>query len=187
MSTQPFSRQDGFADVASRLGLKRFLTSTPGTLYFQPADLSVNRLLYRAFETQPPDFAGTYAEIAAAVVAWVAARPRLAELIEIIPPAQVGPDYIARPHHTYYVSTATYAHSEDGVPAPAELAEMRERLAADLAEIAPGIRSQVIARVLGRTLLEPSGRVYFDDLRGLFVVMEPKITSGDVADWQAIG
>lgn len=187
MRTHPHPNQDSFADVASRLGLKRFLTSTPGTLYFDPADVGENRLLYRAFETQPPGFADTYAEVAAAVVAWVAARPRLAELIEIIPPAQVGPDYIARPHHAYYVSTRTYAHPEDGVPAPAELAEMRERLAADLGEIAPGMRSQVLARVLGRTLLEPSGRVSFDDSRRLFVVVEPKITSGDVADWQATG
>lgn len=187
MNTQHPSHQDSFGDVASRLGLKRFLTSTPGTLYFDPTYLGVNRLLYRAFESEPSGFAGTYAEVAAAVVAWVAVRPRLAELIEIISPVQVGPDYIARPHHIYYVSTDTFAHPEDGVAAPAELAEMMDRLAAALAEIAPGIRSQVLARVLGRTLLEPSGRVYFHDSRRLFVVMEPKITSGDVADWQATG
>lgn len=187
LTTQPGADHDSFADVASRLGLRRFLASDPGTLYFDPADVGVNRLLYRAFETQPPGFAATYAEVVGAVVDWVATRPRLAELIEIIPTVQVGLDYIARPHRTYYVSTDTYAHPEDGVQAPPELAAMRDRLATDLIEMTPGIQGQVLAHVLRRTLLEPSGRVYFDDNRRLFVVVEPKVTSGDVADWQATG
>lgn len=188
MASASGTDRDDFAHLVARRRLRRFLTSDPGTLYFDPEDSSTGGSLVRYFD-QPAgsSFATTYAAVIASVADWLASRPELADLVDVEPVTHVGADYIARPHAIYHISTESYAHVEDGVPAPRELAEMRERVGAALQALASDGRDGVLAGVVRRTLLEPTGRVYFDDVRRRFIVVEPKVQAEDVSRWGAAG
>jgi hypothetical protein len=175
-----------FAEIERELGLKHFLASPLGTLYFVPYAPGGPRVIVRRFDGQlPPVFAGPYADLIRAAQEWVEGRPELERLIRIERPTEVGADFVARPHHTYYTSIDAYTEWDDPPKRPPELKRMRQALRAALAQPADE-GEEILGRVLARSLLEPTGKTYFHEGEGRFIVVEPKLTREDVERWAAL-
>ncbi len=47
-------------------------------------------------------------------------------------------------------------------------------------------RDILLCRVLRRSLVQPTGKTYFNEDLGQFVVVEPHLTRADLEEWQAI-
>src|SRR5204862_6903125 len=108
-----------------------------------------------------PELFAAYVDLVRATSAWLLENPRLAELVRVEQPMELGTDFVARPHHTYYTSTDAYTRAEDPPRPPAELAEMRSLLRAVFGEPPADAREAIVRRVLARSLLEPSGKTYY--------------------------
>lgn len=179
-----------FDEIRSALGLRTFLASPAGTLYFDPEAQTADRVLVRHFDaTVPPELTRAYADLVEAVADWVQANPGVSRYVRVQRPLEVGRDFVARQHLVYYYSTASY-DDLDAPPPPPQLDRMRAAVLESLS--APGAdrrggRPAVVERVVTASLLEPTGRTYFDEVDDLFVVVEPKITSVDVRDWVDAG
>ncbi len=173
-----------FADIRQSWGLKKFLASELGTLYFVPATGSPGsrRVIVHHFDRAlSPSLARPYADLIVATARWVRQRPELDELIRVLEPEEVGLDFVARKHLTYYNSLDIYDLPDAGVEEPPELDEVQRRLRVATAE-PTGERDAVIGRILVRSL-EPTGKTYFDEIEGRFIVVEPKLTREDVESW----
>ena len=177
-----------FEDIRSALGLQKFLESATGTLYFNPAADGADRVLVRRFDaTVPAELAAVYADLVSAVADWVDATPDVARYVRVERPLEVGRDFIARPYPIYYISTDAY--DPDGPPPPPELDEMHKAVRTAMMRKGGNLNRgeyTVIERVVTATLLEPTGRTYFNENDDLFVVVEPKIDAADVHDWETV-
>jgi hypothetical protein len=175
-----------FSDVQRELGLQKFLASPLGTLYFVPSAPGSPRVIVRHFDGElAPELVPAYADLVRATQEWVERRPELAELIRVEQPTEVGTDFVARPHHTYGTSIDAYEEWEDPPQPPPELDRMRRALREALE--GPGDEKEaIVGRALARSLLEPTGKTYFKESEGRFVVVEPKVTREDVERWAAL-
>lgn len=175
-----------FADIQQALGLKKFLGSPLGTLYFVPVAPNAPRLMVRHFDRDlPVALVGPFAELVRAVQQWIERHPALARLVRVEQPIEVGRDFIARKHHTYYTSTDAYVDWEDPPEPPEELKQMRSAFRAAVGQ-ASEPQDTIIEAVLARSLLEPTGKTFFDEEDGLFIVVEPKPTREDLERWAAL-
>lgn len=176
-----------FADIRHELGLEKFLASPLGTLYITPDVPGQQDVIVRHFDSELPSaLAPAYAEVMRAAQRWVEARPELERQIRVEQPIEVGSDFVARPHHVYVTSTRAYAEWEDPPTPPRELATMRATLTAALQEPA-NERDRIVGEVLARSLLQPTGKTYFHEGEGRFIVVEPGITRRDVERWASGG
>jgi hypothetical protein len=172
-----------FADLRSEPGIELFLRSAIGSLYTVSDENGWPVRMIRHFDAElEPALVGTYAEVTAAVDEWLAARPALAQLARVEQPVELGRDFVARPYHVYETSTRTYT---DQAEPPPELEQLHDALRAELG--APDDdREAIVQDVVSRSLLEPSGRVFFDDDMRQFVVVEPKIALEHARRWAAL-
>jgi len=131
----------------------------------------------------PPSAVSAYVDLIRAIHSWIDERPELAYQVQLELPVEVGADFVARPHHVYQVSTAAYVEWEDPPELPDELVELRQELRACLAEVGDDPHERIVARVIVRSMLEPTGKAYFAESTGQLVVVEPKLTPEDVEAW----
>jgi hypothetical protein len=105
-------------------------------------------------------------------------RPFIRALVNVPQPLEIGRDFIARTFFSYGYSTEGY--DADEADPPRDLAWLR-----DAAEDALGSpqspRGALLEDVLERSLLKPSGKVFFDDKR--FVVVEPHVSPDELQRW----
>lgn len=180
-----------FTDIQRQLGLKEFLESPMGTLYFVPSNVQCPELIVRRFDGEaPPALVQPYAEIVRAAQQWIERHPELAPLVRVEQPAEVGADFIARKHHVYYVRTASYADRDEPLEPPEELEEMRAKFRAAIGR-SKNPRDVIIECVLARSLLLPTGKTYpgeSEDEPGLtqFIVVDLKLTREDLEEWAAL-
>jgi hypothetical protein len=180
-----------FADIQRDLGLKKFLDSPLGTLYFVPFAPGAPRVIVRHFDSElPPTLVEPFADLVRAAQQWIEHRPELARLVRVEQPVEVGGDFVARKHHTYYTSTDAYVEWEDPPEPPEEFEQMRSAFRAAVGESADP-KDAIIETVLARSLLEPTGKTYFgesdkNESEGQFIVVEPKLTREDVERWAAL-
>lgn len=175
-----------FEGIRNEYGLRRFLASRLGTLHYVPSAPGSARLMVRRFDAElPPRMAAHYADVVRAAAAWVDRHERLRQLVRVEVPVEVGEDFVARPHHTYITSIDAYEEWEDPPAAPPELGVMRDAARAAIAGAADE-RDGIIARVLTRSLLEPTGKTYFNEAEGRFVIVDPKMEPADVQQWAAL-
>lgn len=175
-----------FSTVRQELGLRRFLASPLGTLHLVPFKPRGPRVMVRHFDAElPAELVQSYVNLTRAVHQWVAARPELKSLIRIEQPTEVGVDFVARPHHIYHTSIRSYDDWEDAPEQPPELEQMRRALRTAISE-RRSEKEVIIGQVLARSLLEPTGKTYFHEGEGCFIVVEPKLTRQDVERWAAM-
>lgn len=97
---------------------------------------------------------------------------------------EIGVDFVARRFHATYTPIRRFDQPDefdDHAPFP-ELIAMRDALRRNL-DTSSG-RDAILERILRRTLLEPTGRLYFHLGLDRFVVVEPKIDANDLLQWQ---
>lgn len=180
-----------FSSARDDLGLIPFLASPLGPLYLRPPALGRGGLIVRHFERQPRGRAAALADLLAAAQRWIAEHPRLARLLRVEQPVEVGHDFVARPHHVYYTSTDAYAvladdEGDEFAPAPPpELDAMRAAFHAAAAG-AKGEVERLLATVLARAAAEPSGKTYFHEGEGRFIAVDLSPRPEELDRWAAI-
>jgi len=174
-----------FDDLRASRSLERFLGGPMGTLYFDPTSTWSDRVLVRHFDsTYLPEDVAAYADLIKAVKDWVRGHFEVNTWVHLHEPIEVGADYLVRPYPMYQYSTDSYDGAAGSPPAPDELAQMQQAVRAALSQDQnPSGSAEVIARVVARSLLEPTGRTFFDENNRRFIVVEPKIDRVDVDEW----
>jgi hypothetical protein len=175
-----------FAEIAQTAGLKKFLESAAGTLYFD-AQGPAPTMIVRHFDRDlAPALVRPFAELTVAAQRWVEAHPAVAQWVRVEPPIEVGEDFIARPHHVYYQSLRSYDEpdEDDPIEAPEELAPMRAAVRAALGRPASE-HEQIVEAVLARSLLAATGKTYID--RDQFIVVEPTPTRSELERYARTG
>lgn len=177
-----------FSALEQELGLRHFLASPLGTLYYVPFAPGRPRVLVRRFDGElPATYVPAYADLVRSAQEWVAGQPELERLVRFEQPLEVGTDFVTRPHHTYYTAIDAYEDWANGPKPPPELAEMRQALRAALAATdQTDRRTAILGGVLARSLLEPTGKTYFHEGEGRFIVVDPVLTHADVTGWAAV-
>lgn len=172
-----------FNEIAEELGLKKFLASRCGTLHFVPSAKGSQRVIVRHFDRDlPASMITSYVELIRRCKLWIEGRPELARLIKIDEPFEVGQDFYARTHHTYYISLSSYTTDEDAPEPPPELAEMHLELQNAFSSH-PDSKDRIVEQILRRSLLEPSTKTWFAEDIEKFIVVEPRILPEDVWAW----
>ena len=178
-----------FTDIQRELGLRRFLQSPLGTLHAVPVTREnphVRRLMVRHFDSElPPALVKPFAELIQGAQRWVERHPAVDGLVSIEQPVEIGRDFIVRKYHMYHASTDAYVDWEDPPEPPVELERMRNAFRVAMGK-SPDPRDSIIETVLARSLLEPSGKTYFSESKGRFVVVEPKPTREELERWATL-
>jgi hypothetical protein len=175
-----------FTDLRNEPGLKKFLDSQLGTLYMMLDTRGFPQLIVRHFDRDlPPAWAKANYDFVQAMQQWVERHPELARLVKVEQPTEVGRDFISRPYHIYHTSTDAYTNWEDPPPPPEELEQMRTTFREAIGKSnRPG--DAIIEKVLEKSLLQPTGKTYFDENEKQFVVVEPKFGRDDIERWLSI-
>jgi hypothetical protein len=176
-----------FINLKDRMGLKRFLYSPLGTLYFTPfPPEGTPKLIVRHFDN---DLANSlvvpFVDLFQAVKKWVENHPKVNQFVSVETPIEFGFDYVTRLYHMYHTSTRSYVSGENPPNPPEELEQMRNNLRSQMGKSSSS-RDCILEAILKRSLLEPTGKTYFAESRGKFIVVEPKFTSEDVERWATL-
>ena len=172
-----------FASLRNEPGLRKFSDSPLGTLYMLLDARGYPLAMLRHFDSLvPPSLVGAYAAMIELASQWIEARPELGSLVEVERLSEVGNDFVARRFHVYGPALNAYADVEDPPEIPDELAAMQTAFRAALSRsLEP--HNRLIETVLVRSLLEPTGKTYFDEPRRRFVVVELKLHPEDLSRW----
>jgi hypothetical protein len=174
-----------FADLQRELGMKKFLASRNGTLYFVPGALGDRAIIARHFDRDlPVTLVAPSADLTRAAQRWIDRHPEVARLARVAQPTEVGHDFIVRPHFVYTTATRAYEEDEDPPPPPAELDELRRAFSAARAQ-SDDPRDAIVETVLARSLLEPTGKTFQAD-DGRFTVVELKPTAEELQRWAGL-
>ncbi len=176
-----------FADLESEPGLKKFCDSPLGTLYMVLDDRGVPTRMLRHFDTLvPAALTSAYASLVEHCRLWIEQRGDLARRVTLEPLLEVGRDFVARRFHVYLAATRAYVEWEDPPEVPEELGEMRGVFNRERSSSASA-GDTLLQTVLARSLAEPTGKTYFDEVQQRFVIVEPKILPEDVRRWSEQG
>lgn len=171
-----------FEEINFELGLVKYLASPLGTLYFVPPGTGAPRLMVRRFDSEiSPNLIPTYVELINEIKNWID-RNNLSKWVEIDFPVEVGADFVARRNHTYYYSIQTYDESEYDIQPPKILTLMRKSVVNAFMGNADDT-TRIIQDIVRRALLEPTGKTYFNETLGKFIVVEPPFKSEDLQKW----
>jgi hypothetical protein len=175
-----------FHDIQHELTLKKFLDSSSGTLYFVPFKPRQPRVIVRHFDSQlPVSLIPSFVSLTSAAQSWLMEHPPLNSLVRVIQPQEVGHDFVAREHFTYYTSTESYELDEEPLPEqPGELAVMRASFRNACGATSSSM--MIVETVLARSLLEPTGKTFFHEGERCFIVVELKPTREELEKWAEI-
>lgn len=177
-----------FDEISQQLGLKRFLDSPSGTLYYipRPASDDAATMVRRFDGTLPPSSIPAYVDLARAAQAWLDRHPALAACIRVEQPFEAGADFVARRHHYYYVALSSYDPDDDEAPPPPdELLALRAAFA-DARGRSTDARDGLVGDVLSRSILAATGKTFFEGAEHRFVIVELAPTADELARWTAL-
>lgn len=166
-----------FDDVAQERGLKKFLASDVGTLYYGS---NAGRVIVRKFAS--PSVAKMYGEIIDGFFAWACKSPVLSGTILILPMQELGIDFLLRDHQIY-TSTAELRDEESSIEMPDAFFQKIRSVEAVLNTGVATEKESVFRNIMKNSVVNPSGKTYFDFSSQQFVIVEPKITLGDLESW----
>jgi hypothetical protein len=173
-----------FSELATVYNLREFLASPNGTLYFNPGAhvSSETSLVVRRFNCDlPTDLVQAYAHLTLAAQQWLDSHPDIAALVRIEQPLEIGRDFIARRHHVYQTSIRSYDDIDGPLP-PSELWELQERFCRNARNTITR-PDHLIIIALARSILEPSGKTFFDDSEERFIIVDLKLEKEELEWW----
>jgi hypothetical protein len=178
-----------FEDIAHQLGLKHFLASPSGTLYFVPRPASDDAAtMVRRFDgALPPSSIPAYIDLARAAQAWIERHSTLAARVRVDQPIEAGADFVARRHHYYHVSLSSYDDPDDdaSLPTPDELRALRAAFTAVRGQ-STDERDRLIEEVLARGILPATAKTFFEPAEDRFVIVELTPTADELIRWAAL-
>ena len=169
-----------FEEFAKTRALTKYLKSSVGTLFY--GDEQNNRILVRNFSSAGE--CAVYVEILLAIKEWLEKTPDVRVVVELLFPFDIGTDFVAR-EHRIYTSTEELLDEEADVELPAEFFIQQKKI--ESAIIGGGTqRDMILKQVLRNSLLEPTGKTYFDFSANKFVIVDPKIRPDDITSWRRV-
>lgn len=171
------------SDIQSEPGLMKFADSPSGTLYVICDTLGIPRIMVRHFDSAlPSTCVKPFADFGEAAQEWIKNHPNLARLVRITEPIEIGLDFIARPYYMYSTSTDAYIYWEYPPEPPEELEQMHNAFRSAISQ-SKSPKDALIEKVLARSLVEPTGKTFFDEEEGKFIIVELKLTREDLERW----
>lgn len=174
-----------FVEIQQDLGLKFFLESDNGNLYFVPIAPDAARLLVRRFDRNlAPALIPAYVDLLSAAQRWIESDPDLSGLVRVEQPNEIGRDFIARQHHLGdSLRSFLDTDPEDNPPEPPdELALMQTRFR-ERAKAAGDVREALLVSILACSIVEPSAKTLYSYRESRFVVVDLKPTRADLERW----
>lgn len=176
-----------FKELKEELELQKFLWSELGTLYFRPKVAWEDKVLVRHLDgSLTVQLLPVYVDLYHAIVKWIE-KDITMSMYALLPPIEVGLDYIKRKFYVYNVDISNYLQAEGHehyIEPPELYEEMVEETTALFDQPMEG-KDKIIQGILRRSLLEPTGKTIYDDSRLIFILVEPKITLEDLENWQS--
>ncbi|MCC6371098.1 MAG: hypothetical protein IT236_08850 [Bacteroidia bacterium] len=173
-----------FEELNKELTLIEYLPSEFGTMYFEPDAPRDKETIIRHLDSKLTiELLPVYLNLYDAILQWIDNNARLKEHVFMPQLIEVGKDYIIRPFYVYLVSTRRYVDDEDPIEPPDQYFDMiivAEQELPDSPE-----NGDIIENVLRKSLLEPSGKTYFEGDINKVVIVEPKISLEDLHQWKA--
>lgn len=105
-------------------------------------------------------------------------------MVKIEKVVEVGHDYVILPYHEgrKYSTISTILDDWDEEDRPEELKIMQDLIKKKLGK-AKTEKEKIIEEIIIRSLIEPSGKTYYNDMEEKFIVCEPKITPEHLERW----
>jgi hypothetical protein len=173
-----------FSDIEKKFQLRIFSRSRRGYLYVFKPDLQ-DYMVIRHFNGElRPNFTQVFAEIVENVNHWVVSHKLLHEYVEVEVVREIGEDFIILPYHKSY-STLSAIEQWDEELIPKELESMRKILRSKIGN-PRNEKEKIIVEILVRSLLEPSGKTWFNEGLNKFIISEPRITQEHLEKWSKI-
>jgi hypothetical protein len=174
-----------FNAIKRTLSLVPFVGSAHGNLFIVPVAPGAPRIVVRHFDRDlPARLVPAYAALLEAARSWIERHPELASVVRVEPATEIGNDFIARPHQLS-TSLSSYFDDEDPPEPPDELAAMQSRFRS-LAAVARDPLDLLITEVLARSILEPSGKTFYNFREQKFVIADIKPTRDELERWSAL-
>lgn len=174
-----------FGQIEEDHDLYRWGRGAVGQFYL-PREESLRKQLIRHFDTERvAGLVQPYADIITALDRWIAERPDVAELVEVLALTEIGVDFVARPFIPYMYALDGYDEPEEWdlvEVIPEELEPMRKRVQGHLATGLTG-RDQILQEIVTASLLGPSPSTVMG--RERWLVVSPSLTLEQVERWAA--
>ncbi len=176
-----------FQEIKEKRGLKRFLGSDLGTMYFNPDLLPQNDIIVRHFDSKlgSKDLT-SYVKLYNKVILLIN-NSSLINFVDIFPLVEVGHDYVSRPFHIYDFPTSAYFDEEvrdDFIPQKL-MHEIRNHVEA-LKSATVSAKQQLVMKVIYNSLVAPSNKTYFNSPSNKMVLVEPTIKVEDIIEWDQL-
>ena len=167
-----------FEEFTRERPVKKYLASNIGMLFYGADD--TGRIIVRKFPSE--DMVSIYMEIFYSVAKWIDERKDISGIVDCLIPFEIGLDFVAR-EHQIYTSTDELLDGESDISLPDEFFFQQKIIKAELEFCGMG-RDKIVKHVIKNSLLEPTGKTYFDFSRKKFVLVEPKILPIYIDMWK---
>lgn len=167
-----------FEEFTRERPVRKYLISNIGMLFYGADD--AGRIIVRKFPSN--DMVSIYMEIFYSIRAWIDKRKNISEIVDVLIPFEIGLDFVAR-EHQIYTSTDELLNEENDISLPDEFFFLQQMIKAELGSCGVG-RDKIVEHVIQNSLLEPTGKTYFDFSRKKFVLVEPKILPIYIDMWK---
>lgn len=176
-----------FQKIKEKRGLKRFLGSDLGTMYFNPNVLPQNDVIVRHFDSKLQyKHLASYVQLYNEIVEFMN-DSSLVKFVEIFPLIEVGEDYVSRPFHSYDFATSDYFDEEVGDDfIPRELMDEIRKHVEALQLKTESAKQQLVMKVIYNSLVAPSNKTYFNNSSNKMIVVEPTIKVEDIIEWDQL-
>jgi hypothetical protein len=172
-----------FEELKKEKSIKRFLASELGTLYFRPNVPREDKIIVRHLDNKLTiDMLPAYVHLYHSIKLWIESNAEINQYVFMDDLIEVGKDYFSRPFYVYHVSTRRYFNHPEPLEPEEEYEPMIQAVSKELGP--PSDKEGVISKVLRRSLLEPTGKTFFEDDIDKYVIVEPKVTIADIEQWQ---
>ncbi|NHZ82060.1 hypothetical protein F2P44_22675 [Massilia sp. CCM 8695] len=166
-----------FKEISQERVLIEYMPSGIGDMYYS-AD-QTGRFIIRKFASE--EIANIYMEILYSFNNWINDRKEIRALVEAGLPVEIGTNFVMRPHQIY-TSTSQLRDEESDVILPDDFFNNLRLIKAAITGVGDP-RKMVIENIIRNTLIEPTGKTYFDFSENKFGVAEPKISPIDMKRW----
>jgi hypothetical protein len=173
-----------FEELKKEKSIKRFLASELGTLYFEPDAPRDMGVIVRHLDSKLTiELLPVYVHLYHSIQQWIEIHPEVNSYVFMANLIEVGEDYLILPFYEYHVSNRRYFEEGENYLEPEEEYEpMIEAVTKELGTASD--QEGVISKVLRRSLLEPTGKTFFEDDIDKYVIVEPKVTIADIEQWK---
>lgn len=172
-----------FEELNKQIALARYIGSEFGTMYFIQNVPREKEAIVRHLDGKLTiELLPLYIQLYDSIKKWIDKTPKLQEYVFMPDFLEIGKDYIIRPFFAYYIATSEYNDEEEPIEPPAQYEEMKALASKEL-DGSSG-NEEIIRRVLRKSLLKPTGKTYFDYKMKKFIIVEPKISLEDLAEWK---